>query len=154
MRTSWRGGRIITPAIVARMIGRLDGDGGRADRARACGTLCAEVLPGEREVARLLGDVDPHDPLEQRVDVAPLRSAARCTWSIGSSPPSTNTKNSSGNRRAIADHPARAELDVPGEARGVEAGAVDELLEHQRVLRLLDDLVVGVAELGRRRWAA
>ena len=29
----------------------------------------------------------------------------------------------------------------------VEAGAVDELLEHQRVLRLLDDLVVGVAEL-------
>ena len=31
----------------------------------------------------------------------PLRSTVRCTWSIGSSPPSTKTKNCAGNRRAI-----------------------------------------------------
>ena len=80
----------------------------------------------------------------------PPRSAVRCTWSIGSSPPSTKTKNSSGKRRAEADHHlASAEALPPGETGDVEAGAVDELLEHQRVLRLLDDLVVGVAKLGR-----
>src|SRR5438445_344171 len=37
----------------------------------------------------------------------------------------------------------------PAQTGGVETAAVDELLEHQRVLGLFDDLVVGVAEFGR-----
>ena len=51
--------------------------------------------------------------------------------------------------RPSRDH-ARAPTAIePAGPRDVEAGAVDELLEHQRVLRLLDHLVVDVAELGR-----
>ena len=79
----------------------------------------------------------------------PLRSAVRCTWSIGSSPPSTKTKNSSGNvrpKRMTCRAPKRCHQASPGTSK---PRAVHELLEHQRVLRLLDDLVVGVAELGR-----
>src|SRR6185295_14365633 len=49
----------------------------------------------------------------------------------------------------VADHDPRADALPPGEPRNVEAGAVHELLEHQRVLPLLDALVVRVAELGR-----
>src|SRR5262249_61656957 len=49
---------------------------------------------------------------------------------------------------AEMDHATRRQALPPYQAGDVEAGPVDELLEHQRVLRLLDDLVVGVAELG------
>src|SRR5262249_30239122 len=52
-------------------------------------------------------------------------------------------------RAAEPHHLAGTEALPPGKSGNVEAGPVDELLEHQRVLRLLDDLVVGVAELGR-----
>ena len=42
-----------------------------------------------------------------------------------------------------------ADLLVPTQPRDVHTGPIDELLEHQRVLRLLDDLVVHVPELRR-----
>ena len=148
MRTSACGGRIITAAITDRITGACDRDRAPLTGAQP-GHVGAQVLAREREVARLLGDVDAHDALEQRVQLAPDRSAVRCTWSIGSSPPSTNTKNSAGNRRADARSTRRAPSLMshvrPGTSR---PAAVDELLEHQRVLRLLDDLVVHVAELG------
>ena len=40
----------------------------------------------------------------------------------------------------------RPEAHVPAQAGQVDPAAVDELLEHHPVVRLLDDLVVGVAE--------
>jgi len=54
-----------------------------------------------------------------------------------------------GKAPAEADHEARPDAVDPLEAGGIGAASVDELLEHERVLGLLDDLVVGVAELGR-----
>src|SRR5215472_18878195 len=50
---------------------------------------------------------------------------------------------------AEPDDPAATEVLDRVQVGGVETGAVDELLEHQRVLRLLDDLVVCVPELRR-----
>ena len=47
------------------------------------------------------------------------------------------------------DHPPRPEAVPEAEPGHVEARPVHELLEHERVLPLLDDLVVDVAELGR-----
>src|SRR5207237_3036560 len=47
------------------------------------------------------------------------------------------------------DDAARAEAVPEAEARDVEPGAIHELLEHERMLPLLDHLVVNVAELGR-----
>src|SRR4029434_8743763 len=52
-------------------------------------------------------------------------------------------------RPSEAHHLARPDALPPDQTRDVEAGAIHELLEHERVLRFLDDLVVGVAELGR-----
>ena len=57
-------------------------------------------------------------------------------------------------RPAEPRHPARAEPIEPAEPGHVEPDALDQLVEHERVLRLLDDLVVDVAELGRAVRAA
>ena len=64
------GGRIITAAISPRMNGRLDRDRAGAARGLSVGHVRAQVVAGEREVPRLLGDVDAHDALEQRVQLA------------------------------------------------------------------------------------
>ena len=46
------------------------------------------------------------------------------------------------------DRDRRERTDAQRHSLHREAGAVDELLEHHRVLCLLDDLVLAVAELG------
>src|SRR5258708_38044803 len=96
---------------------------------------------------RLLGDVDPHDALEQRVNAATAQGNALHMV----------------DRVLAAEHEDEEELreDAPEpndlscleahesrQSRDVEPGTVDELLEHQRVLCFLDDLVIGIAKHG------
>ena len=53
---------------------------------------------------------------------SPLRSAVRCTWSIGSSPPRTKMKKSAGKRRALTTtrrDPSRSQKPSPPTSRRV-----------------------------------
>jgi hypothetical protein len=100
-------------------------------------------------VAGFLGHVDPGDPLDQRVGVAelqllPLEVVGRLL------------AGQRGDAEQQGRHPGAAHEERPDDevrqrrhAPGRDAGAPHELVEHHRVVRLLDDLVVEVAELGR-----
>jgi hypothetical protein len=110
--------------------------------------VVAQVLAGEGEVACLLRDVDPHDALDERVELA-AAAQDRPLDVIDRVLTAEHEDEEHGREPAgHLHHRPGAEPEVPGEPRGIEATAVDELLEHQRVLRLLDDLVVHVPELG------
>ena len=108
-----------------------------------------QVVARETEVARLLGDVDLHDPLEQRMDrlAAAQRRALHVIDRVLAA--EHEEKKQLGKAARETDHQAARQPVERSQAGNVESAAVDELLEHQRVLRLLDRLVVGVAELGR-----
>ena len=99
-------------------------------------------------MARLLGDVDAHDALEEGVDGAPARELG--PLHVVDRVLAAEDEDEEEGREAAggAEHAAGAEPVPEPESRHVEPGAGDELLEHQRVLPLLDDLVVDVAELG------
>src|SRR6185369_8911054 len=59
-------------------------------------------------------------------------------------------KEERGKRAAEPRHTARAHPVEPSEPAYVEAGSHQQLAEHERVLRLFDDLVVRVAKLRLR----
>ena len=120
------------------------------------GDVLPQVVAREAEVARLLGHVDLHDALAgaggsraRSRSAVPLHVVDRVLAA------EHEDEEQLGEAPRRSARPGGAPIRCHhGEARDVEAGAVHELLEHQRVLRLLDDLVVDVAELGRRRSAA
>jgi len=117
------------------------------------GQVAPQVVPGERQVTGLLGDVDAHDALQQRVGHAgaPLVSLHVVDGVLATH---HEQEEQGGEPAAERHHEAGQELGVAGHAGHVEPAAVDELLEHERVLRFLDDLVVGVAELRGGGWGA
>ena len=106
-------------------------------------------MPGEGQVAGLFGHVDAHDPLQERMHLVP--AAERLSLDVVDGVLPTEHEHEEQRREAPAEehHAAGAYLDEPGHALHVDPAAVYELLEHQTVLGLLDDLVVGVAELAR-----
>ena len=98
-------------------------------------------------MACLLGDVDAHDAFEQRMQFAlgTERGALHVIDRVFA--PEHEHEEQGREPAGDADDPAGSELEIPRQPGNLEAGAVDELLEHQRVLRLLDDLVIRVAKL-------
>ncbi len=100
--------------------------------------LPLQVVAGERQVPGFLGDVDAHDALEERVNRPPRAQLAALH---------------------VVDRVFAAQHEQEEQRREPPAEADDEpgpdaveavqsiLLEHQGVLGLLDDLVVGVTEL-------
>ena len=93
----------------------------------------------------LLGDVDAHDALEQRVAAAaPQGDALHVVDRV--LPAEHEHEEQLGKAAAELHNLSCGKAHRPGHAGDVEARAVDELLEHQGVLRLLDDLVIGVPE--------
>ena len=110
-----------------------------------------QVLAGEGEVAGLLGGVDPHDPLHQRVQRRvgvcqhlALEVVDRVLPAQHEQEEQRREDPGQRNHEPLGQPPQE-----PGHAPHREPGTVHELLEHQGVLGLLDDLVVEVAELRR-----
>ena len=108
----------------------------------------AQVVTRERQMARLLGDVNAHDALEQRMERALARELG--ALHVVDRVLAAEDEDEEEGREAArgTEHAAGAEPVPEPEAGHVEPGAGDELLEHEGVLPLLDDLVVDVAELG------
>jgi hypothetical protein len=122
---------------------------GARERAEPRHALLEEPL-GEAQVTRLLGHVDLHDAPDERVlGAAVPRQGATLDPVDGRLAGEHVQEEHLGERAPQARHAPRAERLQAAEAAHVETAPVDELLEHQRVLRLLDHLVVRVAELGR-----
>src|SRR6185295_12850133 len=97
-----------------------------------------EVVAGEGKMPRFLGDVVAHDHLEQWVELAPgpQRLALQVIDRILATQHEDEEQlGESGSQLGDA---TSAESFGPRQARRVEAGSVDELLEHQTVLRFLD----------------
>src|SRR5262249_32964902 len=107
-----------------------------------------EVVAREAQVSRLLGDVDLHDAAEERVQLpaTPQRHALHVV--DGVFPAQDEDEEQLRKGAPEGDHQPGAHPLPPHQAVDVVAAAIDELLEHQRVLRLLDDLVIGVRDLG------
>src|SRR5579885_2461825 len=93
--------------------------------------------------------MDLHDAAEQRVELAPAleRRALGVVDRVLAAEHEDEEQLGEGARGAHDG--AGAEPLEPPEPPDREAAAVHELVEHERVLPLLDHLVVGVAELGR-----
>src|SRR4051794_25019832 len=107
----------------------------------------AEVGPGEREAAGLLGDVDAHDALDEGGHS--LFAAAGPALDVVDRVLATEDEDEEqrGEEAGEKQNAAGEEADEWRHAAYVGPGARYELVEHQRVLRLLDGLVVRVAEL-------
>src|SRR5215510_3978978 len=108
----------------------------------------AEILAGEADVTRLLGHVDAHHASHQRVDVATRPEGVALGIVDGLLAAEDEEEEELGKAVAEACHAPGAQAIEPTEARNLEADALDQLVEHEGMLRLLDDLVVGVTELG------
>src|SRR5581483_6743991 len=106
-----------------------------------------EVVPREAEVPRLFGDVDLHDPLQHGRQWA--AAAQRRTLDVVDRVLAAEDEDEEERREArrVPDDALREEALAPGEARDVQARPVHELLEHERMVRFLDRLVIEVAEL-------
>src|SRR5262249_46894381 len=100
-----------------------------------------QVVPREAQVTRLLGDVDLHDAPEQGVELLALaqRHALHVIDRILAA--EHEHEEELRERAAEAHHLASAEALPPDQPGNIEPGPVHELLEHEGVLRLLDDLV-------------
>ena len=78
LATSCPDGLSIIWAIVPRMTGARHGQPDAAAPGQA-GDGALEVVAGEGQVSGLLGDVDAHDPRQQRVQFPARRSSRRWT---------------------------------------------------------------------------
>jgi hypothetical protein len=127
---------------------RLDGERETARRRQRRDAM-AKVLAREADVARLFRHVDAHHALHERVHVVARaeRLALRVVDRLLAA--EHEEEEQLRERPTHPRDPSRSEPVEPAETGHVETDAHEQLVEHERVLRFLDDLVIRVAKLRR-----
>src|SRR5579872_5150722 len=121
----------------------------RADRAQHRNTL-AQVVAREAYMTRFFGDVDLHYATKQRMNVLAILAQYLALHVIDRIFPGQHEDEKQLRElERVPDHELCTPTFEPAQSWNVEAGPIDEFLEHQRVLRLFDGLVIAIAKLRR-----